>query len=107
MLNVADLARFTGDSSSQSADEGQVANDGSAAAIEEDDFSNRPTAERPAFEEPLAETVAIRTEQPKQPSYLIILIIALISLLLLGATGFFVYSVYLKQKPPPAEQQPE
>lgn len=107
MLNVADLARFTGGSASETGDEAQETEDGSAAVIEEDDFSTRPTAERPAFEEARAETVAVRAEEPKQPGYLVILIIALISLLLLGATGFFVYSVYLKQKPPPAEQQPE
>jgi PPM family protein phosphatase len=108
MLNVADLARLTGDSLSQVADEAQSDGSQSTEPIEEDDFSTRPTAERPAFEEFRAETVAIRTEQPGKPGYLVILIIALISLLLLGATGFFVYSVYLKQKPPPpAEKQPE
>jgi len=108
MLNVADLARLTADSSSQAADEGQADDSQSTAAIEGDDFSTRPTAERPAFEEVNAETVAIRTEQAGKPGYLVILIIALISLLLLGATSFFVYSVYLKQKPPPpVEKQPE
>jgi len=70
-----------------------------AEAFEQDEFSSRPTAEQMAFEE------ATQKGRPKQ-SYRLILIIALVSLLLLGATGFFVYSVYLKQKPSPAVEQP-
>jgi protein phosphatase len=70
-----------------------------ADAIEEDEFSSRPTAERSSFEE------GALPERRRQ-SYRLILIIALISLLLLGATGFFVYSVYLKPKPLPAVEQP-
>jgi hypothetical protein len=74
-------------------------------AAVDDDFSTRPTAERPAFENGANEAV---TAQPalRKPRYVVILIIALISLLLLSA--IFVYSIYLKPKPPPpAEQQPE
>jgi PPM family protein phosphatase len=67
--------------------------------FEEAEFSSRPTAEQPAFEE---EAKPGRQRR----GYRLILIIALISLLLLGATGFFVYSVYLKQKPLPAVEQP-
>jgi protein phosphatase len=68
-------------------------------AIKEDEFSSRPTAEQPALGE------AAPSERQRQ-SYRLIVIIALISLLLLGATGFFVYSVYLKPKPPPPVEQP-
>jgi len=75
-------------------------------AFEDDGFSTRPAAERPAIEDAPSEQVAFQTEHRK-PGYVVILIIALISLLLLGATGFFVYSIYLKSKPPPVEQQPE
>jgi len=35
-----------------------------------------------------------------------IIIVALISLLLLGATGLFVYSVYMKRTPPPPSNEP-
>jgi protein phosphatase len=89
---------------------------------QDDDFSTRPTVERPAFgsdeldARPAAETPEsepgpddkVSTQAPlRRPSYFLILIIALISLLLLGATGLFVYSIYLKSKPAPVEQQPE
>lgn len=70
-----------------------------AEAIEEDDFSSRPTTERSVLDE-------ARQPEARKKSYSLILIIALISLLLLGATGFFVYSVYLKPKPLPAVEQP-
>lgn len=82
----------------RAADAGQLEAIG-AAPIEEDEFSSRPTADQPAFDE---------SAQPdiRKKSYNLILIIALISLLLLGATGFFVYSVYLRQKPLPAVEQP-
>jgi PPM family protein phosphatase len=75
-------------------------------AVEDDDFSTRPTAERPSVDEAPSEHAAIQTAHRK-PGYVVILMIALISLLLLGATGFFVYSIYVKSKPPPVEQQPE
>jgi protein phosphatase len=66
----------------------------------DDDFSSRPTAERPALEERAGEPVQ---GARKKPGYALIIIVALISLLLIGATGFFIYSIYLKQTPPPAE----
>src|SRR5262249_53144665 len=68
-----------------------------AAAID-DDFSSRPTAERPAFESADAEPAR---PPVKRRGYVMIIVVALISLLLLGATGFFVYSVFLKRTPPP------
>jgi protein phosphatase len=109
MLNVADLARFGSPAPPAAAtdDTAQFEAPALPPAAVGDDFSSRPTAERPAFEETASESVSA---QPaiRKPGYAIILIIALISLLLLGATGFFVYSIYLKPKPPPpAEQQPE
>ena len=82
----------------RAADAGQLERS-AAGAFEEDEFSSRPTAEQPAFE---------GEAQPgrQRRGYRLILIIAVISLLLLGATGFFVYSVYLKQKPLPSVEQP-
>lgn len=74
--------------------------EGDADAIDDDDFHYRPTADQPIFEE-------LERTRSKQ-SYRLILIIALISLLLVGATGFFFYSAYLKPKPPaPVEEPPE
>ncbi|HJZ69876.1 MAG TPA: hypothetical protein VKF81_17250, partial [Blastocatellia bacterium] len=73
-----------------------------AAAID-DDFSSRPTAERPAFDDVAAEPAR---PPEKRRGYAMIIIVALISLLLLGATGFFVYSVYLKRTPPPPPTEP-
>lgn len=81
----------------RAADTGQLETS-AAGAFGEDEFSSRPTAEQAAFEQ-------LAQGRQKQ-SYRLILIIALISLLLLGATGFFVYSVYLRQKPLPAVEQP-
>jgi protein phosphatase len=126
MLNVADLARFgsaapPAAAADYTAEFEAPASPGPATddrddfstratadkpALEDDDFSTRPTAEGPALEDAASEAV---TSQPqlRRPGYFVILIIALISLLLLGATGFFVYSIYLKSKPPPVEQQPE
>jgi serine/threonine protein phosphatase PrpC len=72
----------------------------SAEAIGDDELSSRPTAEQPALEE---ET----PRQRRRKGYSLILIIALISLLLVGATGFFLYTVYLKQRPLPVEPPPE
>jgi serine/threonine protein phosphatase PrpC len=110
MLNVADLARFGSAAPPAAATDDTAQFEAPAlppaAVDDDDDFSSRP-AERPASENAPSETV---TTQPaiRKPGYMVILIIALISLLLLGATGFFVYSIYLKPKPPPpVEQQPE
>jgi protein phosphatase len=112
MLNVADLARF-GSAAPPAAATDDTAQFESpalptAAVDDDDDFSSRPTAERQAFENAASEAVTAQAALRK-PGYMIILIIALISLLLLGATGFFVYSIYLKPKPPPADvsQPPE
>jgi protein phosphatase len=110
MLNVADLARFGSAATTAAASDDTAQFEAPAlppAAVEDaDDFSTRPTAERPAFENAVE---AVTAQAPlRKPGYMVILIIALISLLLLGATGFFVYSIYLKSNPPPpAEQQPE
>ena len=109
MLSVTDLARF-----GSAAPPAAVTDDtaqfeapalAEAAADGNDDFSTRPTAERPALEDALSEHVVFQTERRK-PGYVVILIIALISLLLLGATGFFVYSIYVKSKPPPVDVEP-
>jgi serine/threonine protein phosphatase PrpC len=136
MLNVADLARFG--SSTQAAATDDTAQFGAPSnatdAGVDDDFSTRPTAERPALYEddfstrptvespappdddfstpPTAERPVIEAgttihTRPRKPGYVLILIIALISLLLVGATAFFVYSIYLKSKPAQVEQQPE
>jgi len=81
-----------------------------AAAREDDDFSSRPTAERPVYEEDTTASQAVAGELARRQkrSYTVILIVALISLLLLGATGYFIYSIYLKPKPLPANvEQPE
>ncbi|MEK6286763.1 MAG: Stp1/IreP family PP2C-type Ser/Thr phosphatase [Acidobacteriota bacterium] len=112
MLNVADLARFgaVGPPAAATDDTAQFEAPvlAEAAAIDDDDFGSRPTAERPAFEAASSDPATVQTEHPKH-RYAVILIVALISLLLLGATGLFVYSRYLKQKPPPTDvqQQPE
>ena len=66
--------------------------------IEEDDFSSRPTAEQPVFDE--------FVRKRRRESYRLIILIALISLLLVGATGFFFYSVYLKPKPAAPVEEP-
>ena len=71
----------------------------------DEDFGSRPTAERPV--------PGILSSGPARPrlrkqSYAVIIIAALISLLLLGATGYFFYSTYVKQKPIPQNVgQPE
>ena len=75
-------------------------------ALEDDDFSTRPTAEGPTLADAPGDQVAFQS-RPRKPGYVVILIIALVSLLLLAATGFFVYSIYVKSKPPAVEQQPE
>lgn len=111
MLNVADLARFASTDPNEPPTEDAAQFDASAlpTAIsddDDDDFGSRPTAEGPAFEDTASDADTNQTKH-KKPGYMLILIIALISLLLLGATGFFVYSIYLKSKPPPVEQQPE
>ncbi|HSE38846.1 MAG TPA: protein phosphatase 2C domain-containing protein, partial [Blastocatellia bacterium] len=120
MLNVADLARFESaatDYTAQSedvlivpdSDENSTFSTRPTAegpTFETDDSSTRPTAERPALEDPASEQIILQTAG-RRPGYVLILIIALISLLLVGATGFFVYSIYLKSNPPPVEQLPE
>jgi len=124
MLNVADLARFgatgqpvaaTDDTAQEiptieptqvEADDFSTRPTAEKPALYEDDFSTRPTAERPAPESDMAEPALVETK-PRRRGYVLILIIALVSLLLVGATAFFVYSVYLKSKPPQVEQQPE
>ena len=111
MLNVADLAKFGSAATPAAAtdDTAQFEAPALPPAVDDDDddFSSRPTAERPAFENAASEVVTAQAALRK-PGYMVILIIALISLLLLGATGFFVYSIYLKPKPPPpAEPPPE
>ncbi len=109
MLNVADLARFGPGASLAPPDDTALVEAPalSSAYDDEDDFSSRPTAERPAFEDAPSEAAVIVQTEYRKPGYMVILIIALISLLLLGATGFFVYSIYLKPKPLPVEQLPE
>lgn len=88
----------------------------SPAALD-DDFYTRITEERPApagdANTGAAPQTARADEQPesvvaarKKPGYATILIIALISLLLLGATGYFIYAVYLKARPVPAAAEP-
>ncbi len=126
MLNVADLARFGSaappgaatDDTAQfeipSSPIATTADDEDVSTLptpersesEDDDFSTRPTAERPAPESGSVESVNFQTNQRK-PGYFVILVIALVSLLLLGATGFFVYSIYVRSKPPAVERQPE
>src|ERR1041384_4934193 len=66
--------------------------------IEEDGPSTRPTLEQPVFDE------FVRTR--RRESYRLIVLIALISLLLVGATGYFFYSVYLKPKPAAPVEEP-
>ena len=109
MLNVADLARFGSASQSPEGEVIEPFETSSAPEVvdnDDDDFSTRPTAERPVPGELQTGHVTPQARRRK-PGYFLILIIALISLLLVGATGYFVYSIYLKSKPPPVEQQPE
>jgi serine/threonine protein phosphatase PrpC len=75
----------------------------STAAIIDDEFSSRPTAERPTFEDVDAEPARLPANKR---GYAMIIIVALISLLLLVATGLFVYSVYMKRTPPPPSTEP-
>jgi hypothetical protein len=75
-----------------------------AAVSDDDEFSSRATADQVAFEDSREATPL----QHKKHGYATILIIALISLLLLGATGFFIYSMYLKPtQPTDASPPPE
>jgi protein phosphatase 2C-like protein len=111
MLNIADLARFASEPASP-IQNGEPAPAGTTTETEAviDDFSTRPTAERPVVEDPassddLVSSVVSAKPESRKPGYLLILIIALISLLLLGATGFFVYSIYMKKKPPAVEPE--
>ncbi|MEK6320691.1 MAG: Stp1/IreP family PP2C-type Ser/Thr phosphatase [Acidobacteriota bacterium] len=111
MLNVADLARFGADPASAATDDTaqfEAPAIPAAAVADDDDFRSRPTAERPVFEAGASGTATVHVE-PGKHRYAVILIIALISLLLVGATVFFIYSIYLKQEPPPADvqRQPE
>jgi len=111
MLNIADLARFDSapDSSAQTAESQPAESPANAETIVDDDFSTKKTAERPALEDLSYNSASVPeprvSAHSRKPGYLLILIIALISLLLLGATGFFLYSVYLK-KTPAVEAQP-
>jgi hypothetical protein len=106
MLNIADLAGFDSAHvpSTQSEETPPLDTPSETEAIVDDDLSTRPTAERPVFEDLAHNSVAVQSESRK-PGYLLILIIALISLLLLGATGFFVYSVYTKKRPSAVEPE--
>ncbi|PYT04927.1 MAG: Stp1/IreP family PP2C-type Ser/Thr phosphatase [Acidobacteria bacterium] len=111
MLNSADLARFASGAPVPAATDDTAQFEApvmSEAEIDEAEFRSRPTADRPLLED-AATGSATAQVTPAKRSYAVILIIALISLLLLGATGFFVYSIYMKQKSPPADvqQQPE
>jgi serine/threonine protein phosphatase PrpC len=76
-----------------------------ASAIDDDEFSSRPTAERLVEEDESADAYP----QQKRRGYSLILIIALISLLLIGATGYVIYSMLLKPRPQPTDvsQPPE
>ena len=122
MLNLDDLARFRSPEPEPAADDqSQFQTPGVVLDSEVDvDFSNRPTAERPIVENneisrPSEEEVSEKIltapislqAAARRPGYALIIIIALISLLLVGATSFFVYRIYLKSKPIPVEQQPE
>lgn len=120
MLKIADLGRFESAAADDTAQFAAVSID--PAAEESDPFGTRPTAEGPVFGEAEPDTSST-ADRPalanleneeidfqtavRRPGYVLILIIALISLLLVAATGFFVYSIYLKSKPPPVEQLPE
>src|SRR5215471_9847989 len=107
MLNIADLARYDSASPENPVQTGNVISTAASPETEpvvDDDFATRPTAERPVFEA-VASSPVVAQAEPRRPGYLLILIIALVSLLLLGATGFFVYSVYLKKKPPVVEPE--
>jgi protein phosphatase len=110
MLNVADLARYGSGEQVPAATDDTAQFEApviSRAAIEEDEFRSRPTAETPIFEKTASDSARPQLS-PVEHRYALILVIALISLLLLGATGFVVYSIYVKSKPPPpVEQQPE
>jgi protein phosphatase len=116
MLNIADLARFEAApaSSTQSAESQPVEAPTESETRIDDDFNTRATAERPAFEDAANGVTTVQpapsvSMRPRRPGYLLILVIALISLLLLGATGFFVYSIYVKKTPAvePERQAPE
>jgi serine/threonine protein phosphatase PrpC len=112
VFNVADLARFAAmqgnDASAQppttdgiaELDDDFFTRPTAERPVPEDDPSTRPTAERPQLEGPAIEQATPKAKRRK-PGYFLIIIIALISLLLLGATGYFVYTIYLKSKPPP------
>ena len=105
MLNVADLARFeAADSASVAAGDDAPASP-APASDDDDEFSSRPTAERPAFDDSSA-PAAVQIEHRRR-GYAVIVLIALISLLLLGATGYFIYSIYLKARVQPVVEQPE
>lgn len=110
MLNVADLARYGSGEQVPAAtdDTAQFEAPVISTAIDEDEFRSRPTAETPIFEKTASDSATPQVS-PVEHRYALILVIALISLLLLGATGFLIYSIYLKEKPPPADvqQQPE
>ena len=122
MLSLDDLARYRSSEPEPAADD-QSQYQMPAVALDseaDDDLSTRPTAERPIIENseigrPSEEEVSEKIltapislqAAAKRPGYALIIIIALISLLLVIATSFFVYRIYLKSQPPPVEQQPE
>jgi PPM family protein phosphatase len=111
MLNVADLARYGSGEQVPAATDDTAQFEApviSSAAIDEDEFRSRPTADTLIYEKTASDSATPQVA-PVEHRYALILVIALISLLLLGATGFFIYSIYLKQKPPPVDvqQQPE
>jgi serine/threonine protein phosphatase PrpC len=112
VFNIADIARFAAmqgndaDAQSPTIDGTEhLDNDFSTRPTAErpspgDDISTRPTAERPQLDDPAIEQATPKIRRRK-PGYFLIIIIALISLLLLGATGYFVYTIYVKSKPAP------
>ncbi|MFY9555680.1 MAG: Stp1/IreP family PP2C-type Ser/Thr phosphatase [Blastocatellia bacterium] len=86
----------------QAIDVSKLEADTSPAASSEgvNEVSSGSTTERPELEADLPATARPR---PRKQGYALILVIALISLLLLGVAGFFVYSIYVKPQPPPAD----
>jgi len=68
--------------------------------VADPDFSSRTTADGLTYDEISRERAGL-----KRQSYAFIIIAALISLLLIAATGYFVYSFYLKQQPVPQNSE--
>jgi serine/threonine protein phosphatase PrpC len=82
-------------------EEFETATPPAATADYDEKSGSRLAAPHPALKEGPRETT--RPEHRRR-GYAVILIVALISLLLLGATGFFIYSLYLKPNPLPPPQ---